>query len=236
MKHTFGRLLCGLAAAFCLCGPAAAQWVFPPGSSLDVPAGGQTDLGCSALDMQGTLNLNGGTVTVDTDATFGSGAVVNGNNGVISVGGNLISTGGNVNTGASTVVLRDGCDPGNSSQISGNFVFQNLTISSTTGRTFVLPAGTNITVLGTLTVQGTQGQPVQLVSSSGATAVVNLGPNATVVRNFASVPGNVQIGAVTAVAAIPTLSEYGLMLLSLLIGLAMFWKRREFAAHARRLG
>ncbi|GKT23426.1 IPTL-CTERM sorting domain-containing protein [Acidovorax sp. SUPP3334] len=235
MKNTFGRLLCGLAAAFCLCGPASAQWVFPPGSSLDVAAGGQTDLGCSALDMQGTLNLNGGTVNVDTDATFGSGSNVTGSNGVISVGGNLIS-GGNINTGNNTVVLRDGCDPGNTSQISGNFVFQNLTISSTTGRTFVLPAGTNITVLGTLTVQGAPGQNVQLVSSSGTTAVVNLGPNATVVRNFATVTGTVQIGAATAVAAIPTLSEYGLMLLSLLIGMVMYWKRREFAASVRRAG
>ncbi|WCM89669.1 IPTL-CTERM sorting domain-containing protein [Acidovorax sp. NCPPB 3576] len=234
MKKALGRLLVGFAATVVLCSPAAAQWVFPPGSSLDVPAGGQTDLGCSALDMQGTLNLNGGTVTVDTDATFGSGSNVTGSNGVISVGGNLIST-GNVSTGSNTVVLRDGCDPGNTSQISGNFVFQNLTISSTTGRTFVLPAGTNITVLGTLTVQGAPGQNVQLVSSSGTTAVVNLGPNATVVRNFASVTGTVQIGAVTTVAAIPTLSEYGLILLSLLIGMAMYWKRREFAAHSRRL-
>ncbi|GKS94223.1 IPTL-CTERM sorting domain-containing protein [Acidovorax sp. SUPP2825] len=234
MKQALGRLLVGLTTALVLCSPAAAQWVFPPGSSLDVPAGGQTDLGCSALDMQGTLNLNGGTVTVDTDATFSSGSNVTGSNGVISVGGNLIS-GGNINTGNNTVVLRDGCDPGNTSQISGNFVFQNLTLSSTTGRTFVLPAGTNITVLGTLTVQGAPGQNVQLVSSNGTTAVVNLGPNATVVRNFATVTGTVQLGALPNLAAIPTLSEYGLMLLSLLIGMAMFWKRRDIEAHARRI-
>ncbi|RYF62468.1 MAG: IPTL-CTERM sorting domain-containing protein, partial [Comamonadaceae bacterium] len=59
MKSIGKHLLAACACAFLLCEPAVAQWVFPPGSSLDVPAGGQTDLGCSALDMQGTLNLNG---------------------------------------------------------------------------------------------------------------------------------------------------------------------------------
>ncbi len=82
-------------------------------------------------------------------------------------------------------------------------------------------------MLGSLTIQGTQAQPVQLTSASG-TAVVNLGPNATVTRDFASVPPTVQIGAAPAPTPtpIPTLNEYGLALLTLLIGALMVWKRR----------
>lgn len=235
MRSLSLRWLAGAALAFTLCSPVAAQWVVPPGASLDVPPGGAVDISCTSLDMQGTLNLSGGTLSVDSSATFGSGSSVTGSGGTISVGGDLIAT-GPVNTGNNTLLLRDGCDPGNTSQISGNITVQNLVLQSTTGRNFVLPAGANITVLGSLTIQGTQAQPVQLTSASG-TAVVNLGPNATVTRNFASVPPTVQIGAAPAsVATIPTLNEYGLMLLSLLVAGFAFWKRREFAARSHRLG
>jgi hypothetical protein len=148
------------------------------------------------------------------------------------VGGN-ITAGGSVDTGNNSLVLRDGCDPGNSTQISGNFVFQNLTLTSTTGRTFVIPAGVNITVLGTLTLQGVPGQNIQLLSSGGGTAVITLGPSATVTRNNATVNGGVQIGAAPSTTSIPTLSEYGLMLLALLIGFATLWQHRR-GAGARR--
>ncbi|CAM3772419.1 IPTL-CTERM sorting domain-containing protein [Paracidovorax anthurii] len=223
------RWLAGAALAAALCGPVAAQWVTPPGSSLDVPPGGAIDIACTSLDMQGTLNMNGGTLNVDSSATFGSGATVTGSNGTISVGGDLILS-GPLDAGNNTLVLRDGCDPGNTTQLSGTLVVQNLVLQSTTGRAFVLPAGANITVLGTLTLQGTSTQPVQLASASG-TAVINLGPSATVTRTFASVPSSVQIGAATStVISIPTLSEYGLMLLSLLLGAAMYWTRRDPAA------
>src|SRR3989338_5593077 len=204
MQRKISRLLAGCAMAFCLCAPAAAQIVIPPGASLDAPSGSIVDLSCSTVDMQGTLNI-GGTLSVDSDVTFGSSAIVSGNN---------------------TVVLRDGCI-GNTSQISGNFVFQNLTLSSTTGRTFVIPAGANITVLGTLTLQGAPGQNIQLVSSGGGTAVINLGPGATVTRNNATVNGGVQIGGAAAATNIPTLSEYGLMLMALLMGLAALWHQRR---------
>lgn len=232
MKRTMSRLLAGLAMALSLCAPAAAQSSYPPGSSLDVPTGGSMDLGCLTLDMGGTLNLSGGTLTVDTDVNFGASAVVTGTSGTLSVGGN-ISASGSVDIGNNSVVLRDGCDPGNSTQISGNFVFQNLTLTSTTGRTFVIPAGVNITVLGTLTLQGAPGQNIQLVSSGGGTAVITLGPSATVNSNNATVNAGVQIGAAPSATNIPTLSEYGLMLMALLMGLATLWQQRRGAGTRR---
>ena len=108
-------------------------------------------------------------------------------------------------------------------------------MSSTTGRTFVLPAGANITVLGTLTLQGAPGQPVQL-ASAGGTAVINLGPSATVSRNFATVPPSVQIGAVAvalAPTAIPTLDEWALLILSAalaLVGMRVVRQRKFLPA------
>ncbi|WP_289241766.1 hypothetical protein [Delftia sp.] len=124
--------------------------------------------------------------------------------------------GGSLNAGNNTIELRDGRDPGSTSQLSGTLVVQNLTIKSSTGRTFVLPVGANITVLGTLTVEGVPGQPVVLQAASGTAVLINLGPGATVVRTNATVPATVQTGAGPSVsaAAIPTLNEYGLMLLS----------------------
>lgn len=123
---------------------------------------------------------------------------------------------------------------GNTSQLSGTMVFQNLTLSSTTGRTFVIPVGSNITVLGTLTLQGAPGQSIQLVSSGGGTAVINLGAGATVSRSFTTVAGNVQIGAAQVAASIPTLSEYGIMLLVLILGLATYGHHSRRAARSQR--
>ncbi|GAA6118257.1 IPTL-CTERM sorting domain-containing protein [Acidovorax sp. FG27] len=226
------RWVAGAALLLSLCAPVAAQVVVPPGSSLDV-AGGAIDIGCTSLDLQGTLNLGGGTFSSDSDAIFASGSDITGTGGTISLGGNLSANG--TNTGNNTLVLRDGCNVGNTSQLSGTITVQNLVLQSTTGRTFVLPQGANITVLGALTLQGTAAQPVQL-TSSGGTAVINLGPNATVTRNFANVPANVQIGAATSPAAIPTLSEFGLVLLSLLLAAFAFRSRRDRTAFGSHSG
>lgn len=208
------RNIAGVLCALTLSVPSFAQVLYPPGTSLNVPSGATIDIACLSLDMQGTLNFaTGGTFTTGSSASFGAVATVTGTTGTMNVGGNL-STAGPLNFGNNSLVMQDGCLPGNTSQISGNITVQNLTIRSTTGRTFILPAGANITVLGTLTLQGTPGLPVQLVSS-GATAIINLGPSATVVRSDASVSGTVQIGAAIAASNIPTLSEYGMILLAL---------------------
>lgn len=210
-------LRCALCCAVALAAASAsAQWLVPAGASLDVPAGSTVDFACTSLDMQGTLNLDGGTLTTDSSVSFAATSSLIGAGGTISVGGDVISA-SPINAPSSTLILRDGCNAGNTTQLSGNIIVQNLVLQSTTGRLFTLPAGANITVLGTLTIQGTPGQPVQLASAGGA-SVINLGPAATVVQNFAAIPPNVQIGLVAVAAApIPTLSTYALMLLSLIV-------------------
>lgn len=216
------------AALLLCCGavPAWAQYSVAAGASSDIPAGASFDAACGTVDVQGQLNVMGRLQT-GGDLVVGPAGELNGNGGTIALGGNMVGT-GVFNAGTGTVELTDGC-AGNTSQLSGTLVFNNLVLSSTTGRTFVIPAGGQITVLGTLTLQGVAGQNIQLVSSGGGTAVINLGPAASVTRGFAAVAGNVQIGAAPAtVQGIPTLSEYGVMLLGALLGL-LAWARQASA-------
>lgn len=198
--------------------PSLAQISVPAGASIDVPVGSTLDAACGGVDVQGQLNVTSGQLRTGGDLVIGSSGVLNGNDGVVRVGGNLRST-GSFNAGNSTVELVDGC-VGNTTQISGNLVFQNLVLRSGSGRAFAIQAGSQITVLGTLTLQGVSGQNLQLVSANGGAVVVNLGPSANVVSNFVSVASNVQIGTAAATAkSIPTLSEYGVLILGSLLAL-----------------
>lgn len=213
------RCAAALALGAALCGSAWGQFVVPVGSDIDL-AGGTFELPCTAVLMQGNLTLGAG--TFDTGSfNFDTGATVAGTGGQLNVSGDLTST-VPLNLGTSSVVLSDSCAPGSTLQLSGNIIVKDLTLISTgpLPPTIVLPAGTNLTVLGTLTL-GAPGKPVILTSSGPGTAVVTMGPGATLSNPSGSiVPGNVQIGAVVAAspASIPTLSTYGLMLLSLMLG------------------
>lgn len=207
-------------------GTALAQVTVPPGGNLIVPAGGALGLGCTALNVSGGFALNSGQVNGAAGVGIGASGTLNAGSGTLRVSGNWSNSGSFV-PGTSTVVFNDGCASGPIT-ISGNTTFHNLTLTSTNGRTFVLPEGSHLTVNGVLTLQGAPGNPIQLVSSGAGTAVVSLGPGATVVRDNATVNGNVQIGAVSATANVPTLSEWALMLLASALGL-MAWSRRRSA-------
>lgn len=215
MALTIGKFGAALALSALLNGAAFAQMVVASGATVNMPASGTLGMGCNTLDVQGLFNVSAGQVSNAGNVSIGGTGTVNGGSGTISLSGNW-SNNGSFLPGTGSVVITDGCATGQI-QITGATVFNNLTLTSTSGRTFVLPAGTNITVNGTLTLQGTSGQPIQLISSSGQTAVVNLGPQAQVIRNFATVPGTVQIGAPTSPQSIPTLSEFSMMILSLLL-------------------
>lgn len=233
MGLIFSRLCLRVILTMTLSSAALAQVNVPLGGSIDVPPGGSMNLACTALTVQGTLNVNSGQVSNTGDVSIAATGTVNGGQGTVSVSGNWSNTGTFV-PGTGTVVFTDGCAVG-PLQITGTTIFNNLTLTSTNGRTFVIPAGSNITVNGTLTLLGAAGQPISLISSSGQTAVINLGPQAQVIRNFTSVNGNVQIGALTVAApGIPTLSEYGLIILSLLMAGMAFWQSRQGSFNAKR--
>ncbi|WP_422843395.1 IPTL-CTERM sorting domain-containing protein [Acidovorax sp. M2(2025)] len=232
MKSIFRQAAATALLCLGLAAPAWAQFVIGAGGSMDMSGGGSMDMGCASVEVEGSLLIGDGQFATSSNLNVAGSGEFNGGSGVLAVGGDLSSS-GTFNAGSGSVVLTDGCT-GNTSQLSGTMVFQNLTLSSTSGRTFVIPAGTNITVLGTLTLQGAPGQNIQLVSSGGGTAVINLGPSASVTQTFTTVTGTVVIGGAAAAASIPTLGETSLLLLALLMGVAAFLQRRPFAAAISR--
>ena len=186
----------------------------PPGSALN--------LACTAIDVAGSLDLGTSQVNDSGGVHIQPGGGVNGGASTIHVSGDWTNA-GTFTAGSSAVIFDDSCATGPIT-LTGQTTFNHLTLSSNSGRTFVLPQGSNITVNGTLTLQGAPGQPITLASSGGGTAVVNLGPGAQVVQSNATVGGNVQIGPVppapSTPASIPTLSEWGRLAAAALVALA----------------
>jgi len=168
---------------------ATAQLTMPPGGSLSIA--GTLNLGCTDLNVQGSVLAGAGRIDQAATIDIASGGVLDGGASTMSLGGNWNNAGTFV-PGTGTVALTDACGaaPG---QLIGDTVFNNLTLNSANGRTFVVPAGHRITVTGTLTLQGLPGLPIQLASSSGLTAYVTLGAGAQLVSSNATVPPSVQI-------------------------------------------
>lgn len=215
-------------------GQTHAQVTVPLGGTIEVPSGGAMNLGCNALIVQGNFNVNAGQVTSAGGVNIGTSGTVDAGAGSIFVSGNW-SNSGTFLPGTGGVTFTDGCATGNI-VIAGQTTFNNLSLASTSGRTFVIPSGSNITVNGVLNLQGASGQPISLISSSGQTAVISLGPQATVVRSNVNVNNNVQIGSTAPAAAqsIPTLSEYGLITLALLMVLVAYRQNKRGAFNTVR--
>lgn len=227
-----GRFCCSVILTMTLISSALAQVNVPVGATISVPAGGSMNLGCVALNLLGTFNLNSGQVSNTGNVSVVAGGTLDGGQGTLRVSGNW-SNSGTFIAGTGSIIFTDGCAAG-PQQITGSSVFNNLTLGSGNGRTFVIPAGANITVNGVLTLQGTSGQPITLVSSSGQLAIINFGPSAQVTSNFANVSSNVQIGAAASVQGIPTLSESGLIILALLMAGTALWRGRIGSLNAKR--
>lgn len=210
-----------LALACGVVSQAAAQITIASGNTYNLPAANTSSIGCVGFAVAGTAEV-AGTLRQTGDFSIAMGGVVDAP-GLIEVGGNL-SNAGTFNALAGTVALVDGCSaaPGT---ISGNFVFSNLTLTSNSGRTFVIGAGADITVNGVLTLQGTPGQPITVTSQGGAPAVIRLGPGASVSRTNVIVAPSVAIGS--GPVSIPTLSHFALFLLSITMAGAMLLRQHR---------
>jgi hypothetical protein len=232
MDFTFGKFGAALALSALLNSVAFAQLTVGAAATVSLPPSGLLGMGCNALHVQGMFDVNAAQVNNSGNISIGTTGTLNGGSGTINLSGNW-SNNGSFLPGSGSVVFTDGCATGQI-QITGTTVFNNLTLTSNNGRTFVLPVGPSVTVNGTLTLQGTAGQPVQLISASSQTAVVNLGPQANVIRNFATVASNVQIGALGAPQSIPTLSDFSLVILALLLAATAFVRRHSGLAGINR--
>ena len=233
MKHLIWRLC--LAACLCvsLNSGALAQVNVPLGGILNVPAGGSMNLGCTALNVQGSFNVNSGQVSGIGNVNIGNTGNLNDGSGTLSVSGNWNNSGTFV-PGTGTVIFTDGCASG-PIQFTGTTTFNNLTLSSSTGRSFIFPPGSAVTITGTLTLQGTPEQPITLHTAGNQSTLV-MAPGSQLVSNNASgyyvdQNGDVIIGNNY---SIPTLSEYGLIMLSLLMALTVLWHARGGSFGAKR--
>lgn len=220
MDFTHTARAAAAAALMASAGPATwAQVTVPPDASVAAPPGSALNLACTPVQVSGSVDLSASQVNDSSGVHIAPGGSLNAGASTIHVSGDWVNAGAFV-PGSGSVVFDDRCATGPIT-LSGHTTFNNLTLRSSSGRAFVLPQGSNLTVNGTLTLQGAPGNPISLVSSGGGTAVVTLGPNAQVSQSNANVGSNVQIGPVpptppSTPTSIPTLSEWGLALLSLL--------------------
>jgi len=215
------RALPTLATAWLIAGgDAQGQFVVSGQSSMELPSGSSVDTACIPVEVHGTLTLDSAAFSTGSSLSIAGSGSLTGRAGRLEVGGNLTSA-GTFDARTSTVALVDGC-AGNTTVVSGTMVVGDLTLQSSTGRTFMFPNDSQITVLGTLSLLGVAGAEIKLASSGPGTSTINLGPNATVSQTFASVGTGVHLGAPVphAAQAIPTLGTWSLLVTALLLSLA----------------
>lgn len=206
------RVRWGLAALLLLAGPAAyADYVVEAGAYMD--EGGTVLLSCDhALTIAGELDLTGPGIFDPNDTTINGGGLLDGGSGILRVGGDWTNQ-GIFNPGASTVQLTGACTGGAPVVLTGQTSFCHLDLSGA-GITYVIPAGQNITVNRSLTL----GNNTQLVSSGPARAYITLGSGATISGSYTSSTVQITQNGLPSTAPIPTLGEYGLIALILLLG------------------
>lgn len=201
---------------------ALANFSIPPGFSFSLPDGSSFDVGCGLLDVQGELLVNSADLTGANVIDIDSAGVLNAGSGTLYAGQGWTNDGTFIPE-SSTLIIDDSCGETGPFVFSGSTVFNNLTIISTSGRVIEIPSGGSLQVNGTLTLQGSSTQPLQLVSADQGLAIIRLGPNAQVVSDNVTL-SRVRIG--DQIEAIPSLGTAGLWLLALLLA---FIGRARFA-------
>ncbi len=126
---------------------------------------GWSGLSANNLNVNGTYNFSSyGTLNINKNLTIGSSGVLTAPSGTTSLGGNLTNS-GTFNANGGTFVL-----DGSNQTLSGNTAFYNLSKAVTSADTLTFAAGSTQTILGTLTLQGSSGNLLSLVSSIPSTA------------------------------------------------------------------
>ncbi len=159
-----------------------------PGAELTVGSGaafdlgtGVLDLGCASLVVAGSFAVGNGTVDQALDVTISLGGNLDGGNGTLNITGNWDnSAGGMFNAGTGSVNFVDGCALGVAA-ITGSTTFSTLTLTTTTGKTYQLAAGSTQTIGAVLSISGVAGNLLNLASTSaGSEATLDLQGSAMV--------------------------------------------------------
>ncbi len=240
MNRALPLLACALGLA--LAAPARADLSVGAGTTFAFPDG-TVDLDCTDLVVAGTAQGGSATVVNIRNLVIQSGGTLQAGASTLSLGGDF-SNGGSFSAGSGSVKIVDACGSG-VSRISGANSFHDLDVATSTGKQLVLPAGETQTVTHALTLQGAAGQLLQLDSSTpGTQAVLAVAPAATQQLRYVDAQDNragdapiapgtpasrqsvdggnlsgwfgAGAGDGQAVTPIPTLGEWGLMLLGLL--------------------
>jgi hypothetical protein len=186
-----------LAAGFASAAPAMEI----PADSEGSLGGGSQDLGCDPVTIAGTYALDGGSLQNAGAFLIASGGVLDAQ-GSIQLGSDFQNQ-GSLSAAASAMVFDGSCAaPGSNITLSGISTVANLTLSSSSGQTFVLPNGANIVVTGSLVLQGQPGQPVRIITAAGQPATFTLGPGAQVSQQNVNLV-NVYVGPPPSTAAVP---------------------------------
>ena len=197
-------LIAGAVAAG-LVGPVFAGVTISAGGNVSLASGSTQNMGCTNVDVQGTLLLNAAQVNAATNITVGAAGVLNGGSGTIELNGNWTNAGSFI-PGTGTVLFNQVCN-GTGPYTIGNTTFHNLTL---TGGPFIVTGCPGLRVTGVLTV----GQGVTLQAPPGQSACITVPPG--------NIVGNPNLNRVTLAGntppnAVPILGEFGLLLLVLLM-------------------
>lgn len=142
------------------------------GSSLDLGTGSLA-LGCADLDVLGTMSAGTSGFTQGRDVTITPTGVMNGNSATLQLSGDWDNLGSFV-AGTSSVQITDGCGL-LSGVVNGDTSFNNLTLSSTSGKQVTFTAGSTQSVAGSFVVAGALGNQIKIRSDvPGTKAFVNV--------------------------------------------------------------
>lgn len=153
------RRLLGTSISFiAFCTALVSPTVFATG--MTIGAGGSSSMGagtinldCGDLVVEGTLNMDDGTLNNVRNVIIGNGGVLNGHAGSINLSGDWTNNGGSTNPGSSQVTFNTNCSS-DTINISGNSRFWNFSLQTTSGRQVTFAAGSTTTVDGHLIMNG----------------------------------------------------------------------------------
>ena len=233
----------------------AVTWIITPGGGTAVPGTGDDvtiatghvitlDVDTATLNsltVTGTLTQGAGNdVTVSGNLTISGGGIFTANTADINVGGGW-SNSGTFTANTSTVVFTDA-----DHTLTGSTTFNNFNHSVATSRTLTFTLGTTQTISGLLTLKGSTGQLLNLRCDSTGTWNINRAGTYDIdyvdvqdsnnTGTAISIPASSNTNSgnnsgwtfTVAAASIPTLSEWGIIIFTILLGAsAVFALRRR---------
>jgi len=177
-----------LVLALAASGANATEMLVPPGASV-VLNGGAATFQCATITVQGTVSLGSAVHGIAGDVVIAAGGVLQGNSAVFNVGGNWTNA-GTFTAGTGTVNFGDGCSAA-AATLSGVTTFNNLSFTSASGRSFVVPTGASVNIAGALTLSGL-GSPINILSANPSLpAFVTVLPTGTLSRSNTTLGTNV---------------------------------------------